>query len=29
MLPLFPAMTDEQQDFVIDRVATHAVALAA
>jgi perosamine synthetase len=29
ILPLFPAMTDEQQDYVIDRVATHAVALAA
>jgi perosamine synthetase len=29
MLPLFPGLTDEQQDYVIDRVGTHATALAA
>jgi perosamine synthetase len=29
MLPLFPGMTDEQQDYVIDRVAGHVTALAA
>ncbi len=29
MLPLFPGLTDEQQDYVIDRLATHVVALAA
>jgi perosamine synthetase len=29
MLPLFPGLTDEQQDYVIDRVADHVVALAA
>jgi perosamine synthetase len=29
MLPLFPGLTDEQQDYVIERVAAHAVALAA
>jgi perosamine synthetase len=29
MLPLFPDLTDEQQDYVIDRLATHAVVLAA
>ena len=29
MLPLFPGMTDEQQDHVIERVASHVVALAA
>jgi perosamine synthetase len=29
MLPLFPDLTDEQQDYVIDRLAMHAVAQAA
>jgi UDP-glucose 4-epimerase len=29
MLPLFPGLTDEQQDYVIERVAAHVVALAA
>jgi perosamine synthetase len=29
MLPLFPALTEEQQDYVIDRLAAHALALAA
>ena len=29
MLPLFPDLTDEQQDYVIERVAAHAVAKAA
>lgn len=29
MLPLFPGLTEEQQEYVIDRVATHVVALAA
>jgi dTDP-4-amino-4,6-dideoxygalactose transaminase len=29
MLPLFPGLTDEQQDYVIERLAAHAVALAA
>jgi perosamine synthetase len=29
MLPLFPGMTDEQQDYVIDRLAAHVSALAA
>jgi dTDP-4-amino-4,6-dideoxygalactose transaminase len=29
MLPLFPGLSDEQQDYVIDRLATHATALAA
>jgi dTDP-4-amino-4,6-dideoxygalactose transaminase len=29
MLPLFPGLSDEQQDYVIDRVATHLSALAA
>jgi perosamine synthetase len=29
MFPLFPGLTDEQQDYVIDRVATHLAALAA
>jgi len=29
MLPLFPDMTDEQQDYVIDRLAAHVGALAA
>ena len=29
MLPLFPGLTDEQQDYVVDRLATHAVAQAA
>jgi perosamine synthetase len=29
MLPLFPALTEEQQDYVIDRVVAHTVALAA
>jgi perosamine synthetase len=29
MLPLFPGLTDEQQDYVIDRLATHVTALAA
>jgi perosamine synthetase len=29
MLPLFPDLTDAQQDYVIDRVISHALALAA
>jgi dTDP-4-amino-4,6-dideoxygalactose transaminase len=29
MLPLFPGLTEEQQDYVIERVAAHTVALAA
>jgi perosamine synthetase len=29
MLPLFPGLTDEQQDYVIDRLATHVSAMAA
>lgn len=29
MLPLFPGLTDEQQDYVVDRLASHVVALAA
>ncbi len=29
MLPLFPGLTDEQQDYVIDRLASHVTALAA
>jgi|tagenome__1003787_1003787.scaffolds.fasta_scaffold20983808_5 perosamine synthetase len=29
MLPLFPGMTDEQQDYVIDRLVTHVCAVAA
>ena len=29
MLPLFPGLSDEQQDYVIDRLAAHASALAA
>ena len=29
MLPLFPGLTDQQQDYVIDRLATHVIALAA
>ncbi|HEX3976150.1 MAG TPA: DegT/DnrJ/EryC1/StrS family aminotransferase [Solirubrobacteraceae bacterium] len=29
MLPLFPDLTEEQQDYVIDRLAAHVVALAA
>lgn len=29
MLPLFPGMTEEQQDYVIERLADHVVALAA
>ena len=29
MLPLFPDLIDEQQDYVIERLATHAVAQAA
>jgi dTDP-4-amino-4,6-dideoxygalactose transaminase len=29
LLPLFPDMSDEQQDYVIERLAAHAVALAA
>ena len=29
MLPLFPGLTDEQQDHVIARLAAHVVALAA
>ena len=29
MLPLFPGLADAQQDYVIDRVATHAIAQAA
>jgi len=29
MLPLFPGLSDEQQDYVIDRLATHVTALAA
>ncbi len=29
MLPLFPGLTDEQQDYVIDRVSSHVTALAA
>jgi hypothetical protein len=29
MLPLFPDLTDAQQDYVIDRVISHAIALAA
>jgi dTDP-4-amino-4,6-dideoxygalactose transaminase len=29
MLPLFPGLTAEQQDYVVDRVTAHAVALAA
>jgi len=29
MLPLFPDMSDEQQDYVIDRLASHVLALAA
>jgi perosamine synthetase len=29
LLPLFPGLTDEQQDYVIDRVASHVSALAA
>ncbi len=29
MLPLFPGLTDEQQDYVIDRVLAHTTALAA
>lgn len=29
MLPLFPGLSDEQQDYVIDRLATHVSALAA
>ena len=29
MLPLFPGMTDEEQDYVLDRVAGHVTALAA
>jgi dTDP-4-amino-4,6-dideoxygalactose transaminase len=29
LLPLFPELTDDQQDYVIERVATHAEALAA
>jgi dTDP-4-amino-4,6-dideoxygalactose transaminase len=29
ILPLFPDMTEEQQDYVLDRLATHAVAQAA
>ena len=29
MLPLFPGLTDEQQDYVIDRLADHVIPLAA
>jgi dTDP-4-amino-4,6-dideoxygalactose transaminase len=29
MLPLFPGLTDEQQDYVVDRLATHVTAMAA
>jgi dTDP-4-amino-4,6-dideoxygalactose transaminase len=29
MLPLFPGLTDAEQDYVIERVAAHTVALAA
>jgi perosamine synthetase len=29
MLPLFPGLTEEQQDYVVDRLASHVVALAA
>ena len=29
MLPLFPALTDEEQEYVIDRLATHVSAVAA
>ena len=29
MLPLFPALSEEQQDYVMERLATHVVALAA
>ena len=29
MLPLFPDLSDEQQDYVIERLAEHAVAQAA
>ena len=29
LLPLFPGLGDEQQDYVIDRLGAHLVALAA
>ena len=29
MLPLFPGLTEEQQDYVIDRARAHVMALAA
>lgn len=29
MLPLFPGLTEEQQDYVVDRLTAHTVALAA
>jgi perosamine synthetase len=29
MLPLFPGLTDEQQDYIIERVSSHVMALAA
>jgi hypothetical protein len=29
MLPLFPGLTDEQQDFVLDRLASYALSVAA
>ena len=29
MLPLFPDLTETEQDYVIDRLAAHALALAA
>ena len=29
MLPLFPGLTEEQQDHVIERVSSHVMALAA
>ena len=29
MLPIFPGLTEDQQDFVIERVASHVMALAA
>ena len=29
MLPLFAGLTDEQQDYVIERLVTHVVAVAA
>ena len=29
MLPIYPTLTDEEQDFVIDRLAAHALEMAA